>query len=110
MKTVTNITSKSLIVTLAFFALSLVSGLTNTVKAQTVTNTTTVSRTIIPDDTYCGVSSADIVRYLNARGYTVYKLEHISGSCDALATTQYTYRTRVIISNGMIIGHEDVPN
>jgi hypothetical protein len=56
----------------------------------------------------CGVSDAEVVKYLNEHGYTVYQLDPEPGTCNRIATTQNTYKTRVFISDGCIVGFEDI--
>jgi hypothetical protein len=57
----------------------------------------------------CGVTNDQVVKYLYERGYVVNKLEDVAGCCDKIATTQYSYRTRVYIQDGKIVTTEDIP-
>ena len=59
-------------------------------------------------DTYCGVTHEEVVKYLANYGYTVSATEPEEGTCNAIATTQYEYQTRVLIEEGVILGWEDI--
>lgn len=99
MKTIKNIATRTLIVIVTFIALSM------------ITNTTTTAAVKPQEDVLsaadCGVSDADVVKYLGSYGYNVIRLEAISGCCDVKAYTQNSYTTTVFISRGIITGHQD---
>ena len=99
MKTIKNIATRTLIVIVTFIALSM------------ITNTTVTAAPKPQEDALgadCGVSDADIVKYLGEFGYTVVRIAPVSGCCDALAYTSDCRTIRVFISNGIISGHEDI--
>lgn len=56
----------------------------------------------------CGVTSSEIISYLEGYGYSNITLSMYSG-CDVLADTDYSYDTVVYCDSESIIGHEDIP-
>lgn len=98
MKTVRTIASKVMIVTVTMFFLGLSVIGSGSAKADVTADGTIIS---------CGVSDADVVKYLSSYGYQVYELRPIDGCCDKVARTQYPYTTTVFITDGIITGHED---
>lgn len=98
MKIVKNILVKSFIV----FGVALILSFTTSNKAAAVSEMTATTD-------LCGVSDTDVTKYLQRYGYTVYSLKAIEGACDREATTQNTFRTVVFVQEGIITGHEDIP-
>lgn len=90
---------KRLLPVLLFFAPVLTGNLTTPaeVKAQSATTN------------YCGVSDAEVVKYLNEHGYFVQRLDPEPGTCNKIATTQNPYKTIVYICDNYIVGFEDIP-
>ena len=70
-------------------------------------NNGTTTKTSISSGDYCGVTAADIYRYMLDQGYTVVTCNHIPGSCDALVTTTAKIDFQVHISNGFINGFDE---
>lgn len=60
------------------------------------------------NDSYCGVSEQEIVNYLAAFGYHVVKTESITGCCNALCKTIDNKRIVVYVTEGQIIGHDEI--
>jgi hypothetical protein len=59
----------------------------------------------------CGnVTNQQVIDYLTPHGYTVSSVNAIAGSCDKRCDTQNCYDTKVLITNGRIVGYEDMPN
>jgi hypothetical protein len=59
---------------------------------------------------FCGVTDEEVVHYMREYGYTVYRVEPEPGTCNRIITTQNPYKTIVFISNGSIVGWEDIAN
>lgn len=89
---------KRLLPLLLFFAPVLTGNLTTPAEAK--------AQEITVDE--CGVSDAEVVKYMGEQGYSVYRLDPELGTCNKIATTQNPYKTRVYICNGEIVGWEDI--
>lgn len=90
---------KRLLPVLLFFAPVLTGNLTTPAEAKT--------QDVIVYE--CGVSDAEVVKYMGEQGYSVYRLDPEPGTCNKIATTQNPYKTIVYICNGQIVGFEDIP-
>lgn len=103
MKTAKTIFNKAIIVTVTLFFLGLAFIGNGSAHAETET-------TGIADGSYvcaCGVSDAEVVKYLNSYGYEVVAMKMVDGCCDRVAVTQFEYSTRIYVRDSRIIGHED---
>lgn len=56
----------------------------------------------------CSVSDSEVISYLEGFGYSNITL--VNGpNCNKLADTDYSYDTKVFVTQTQIIGHEDLP-
>lgn len=67
-----------------------------------------INNSISSSDNYCGVSSQEIVVYLNSFGYHVAKMDGIPGTCEVLCRTIDNKSVVVHITEGQIIGHDEI--
>jgi hypothetical protein len=98
MKTAKNIALKSIIALITILSLSMASNYATPAAAADSEGEATFM---------CGVTEADVIKYLDGHGYTVERLTSVEGCCDIRAYTQNSYTTRVFIKDRTIITHED---